>query len=78
MISVSAERQPIVSVREASNGRKTSWPVALLAVISPTTSPRRLSNQRVATVAPSTSAVMPVPTPSTTPQIATRCQSSVM
>ena len=59
-------------------GRKTSCPVALEAVISPITSPRRWLNQRVATVAPSTSAVIPVPTPMTTPQSRTICQTSVM
>ena len=32
------------------------------------TSPRRCENQRVATVAPSTIAVSPVPNPTTTPQ----------
>jgi len=37
-----------------------------------------LENQRVATVAPRTSAVMPVPTPITTPQSATSCQTCVM
>ena len=52
--------------------------MALLAVINPTISPRRAVNHRVATVAPSTSAVMPVPTPTTTPQSSISCQSSVM
>ena len=52
--------------------------MAVLAVSMPTTSPRRCWNQRAATVAPSTSATMPVPRPISTPQSATSCQSSVM
>ena len=50
----------------------------MLAVSMPTTRPRRLTNQRAATVAPSTSATMPVPMPTITPQSATSCQSWVM
>jgi hypothetical protein len=48
--------------------------VALLAVSRPTARPRRAENQRVATVAPSTSAVMPEPSPTTTPQNSSSCQ----
>ncbi len=59
-----AERQPQCSIIQAATGRKASWPVAELAVSMPTTSPRRATNQRLATTAPSTSAVMPVPRPS--------------
>ena len=44
----------------------------------PTTRPRRATNQRVATVAPSTSAVMPVPMPTTTPHSSTSCQTCVI
>ena len=44
----------------------------------PTTNPRRCWNQRAATVAPSTSATMPVPRPMSTPQSATSCQTSVI
>ena len=77
-ISASAIRQPNRSVRLASSGRNTSWPVATLAVRIPTTSPRRAENQRVAMVAPSTSAVMPVPTPITTPHSSINCQTFVM
>ncbi len=72
----SAARQPQCCATLASSGRKTNCPVALLAVSIPTTRPRRALNQRVATVAPSTSAVMPVPRPTTTPQNARRCQTS--
>ena len=42
------------------------------------TRPRRSANQRVATVAPSTSATIPVPKPTITPQSATSCQTSVI
>ena len=54
------------------------WPVAVLAVRMPTTRPRRPTNQRVATVAPRTSAVMPVPNPTTKPQSRTSCHTCVM
>ena len=77
-ISASAIRQPIRSVRLASSGRKINCPVATLAVRMPTTSPRRAENQRAATVAPSTSAVMPVPMPITTPHSSINCQTFVI
>jgi len=77
-ISPSAERQPSRSVRVASIGRNTNCPVATLAVRMPTTSPRRAANQRAATVAPSTSAVMPVPMPTTTPHSSINCQTLVI
>ena len=48
--------------------------MALLAVSRPTARPRRAENQRVATVAPSTSAVMPEPSPTITPQNSSSCQ----
>jgi hypothetical protein len=34
-----AERQPSAAMTAASSGRKTSWPVAVLAVMTPITSP---------------------------------------
>ena len=77
-ISPSAMRQPTCSVRAASSGRNSNWPVATLAVRMPTTRPRRATNQRAEIVAPSTSAVMPVPRPITTPHSSTRCQTCVM
>ena len=61
-----------------ASGRKASWPVALLAVSRPSTRPRRSTNQRLATVAPSTIAVRPVPMPTTTPQSIRSCQKAVM
>src|SRR5262249_61753092 len=54
--SASAVRQPSRSVSEASSGRKTSWPVATLAVMMPTTSPRRAADQPGADGAPRTRA----------------------
>ena len=42
------------------------------------TSPRRSENQRVATVAPSTMAVRPVPNPTTTPQSTNSCHGAVI
>ena len=71
-------RQPTCSISHAATGRNTSCPVAALAVSRPSTSPRRRSNQRVATTAPSTTAVRPVPNPSSSPHKATRCQTSDM
>ncbi len=62
----------------AASGRKTSWPVAVLAPRMPSTSPRRSTNQRVETIAPITIAVSPVPIPTTTPQNTNSCQSFVM
>ena len=78
-ISASADPPAIsCSVRLASSGRNTSCPVATLAVRMPTTRPRRAENQRAAIVAPSTSAVMPVPRPITTPHSSISCQTCVM
>ena len=48
--------------------------MAVLAVRTPITRPRRATNQRLATVAASTSAVAPVPMPTTTPHSSTSCQ----
>ncbi len=52
--------------------------MATLAVMMPTTRPRRATNQRAAMVAPSTSAVMPVPIPITTPHSSINCQTFVI
>ena len=48
--------------------------MALAAVRTPITSPRRRTNQRLATVAANTSAIDPVPSPISTPQSSTSCQ----
>ena len=69
-----AARQPACATTAARSGRKSSWPVAVLAVRMPMTSPRRATNQRLAMVAASTSARAPVPIPTTTPQSRTSCQ----
>ena len=42
------------------------------------TSPRRLMNQRLATVAANTSAIDPVPRPISRPQVSSSCHDSVM
>ncbi len=70
---ISAARQPSVSDTRAMTGRKASWPVAFDAVNMPMTRPRFCVNQRVATVAPSTIAVMPVPAPTMMPQNRVSC-----
>ncbi len=48
--------------------------MAVLAVSTPITPPRRETNQRFTTVAPSTIAVVPVPRPTRTPHASTSCQ----
>ena len=58
-----AARHPHRAVTCASIGRKTSCPVDALAVRTPSTVPRRATNQRFTTVAASTTATSPVPTP---------------
>ena len=73
-----AERQPRRSTKAASMGRKMSWPVAVEAVSTPMTTPRCAVNQRLTMVAPSTSAVMPVPEPTRTPHSMTSCQEADM
>ena len=53
-----------------------SCPVLVLADSSPVTSPRSLTNQRVATVAPRTLATSPVPSPDRNPNARVSCQIS--
>ena len=48
--------------------------MAPAAVITPSTAPRRFTNQRLATVAPSTEAIEPAPSPTSTPQSRYSCQ----
>ena len=69
-----AARHPGPSAVAAMAGRKSNWPVAFAPEKTPTTSPRRATNQRLATIAPSTSAVEPVAVPITTPHKAHNCQ----
>ena len=51
--------------------------MALAAVSTPITSPRRRTNQRLAIVAANTSAIEPVPSPISTPHDSTNCQPAV-
>src|SRR6476619_118815 len=73
-----AQRHPWCSVTCATTGRKISCPVALAAVSTPVTRPRRASNHRVATVATKPIEIEPVPTPTRTPHNSTSCQLVVM
>ena len=73
-----AQRHPWRVVTSATIGRKISCPVALAAVSTPVTRPRRASNQRVATVATKPIDIEPVPTPTSTPHSSTSCQLAVM
>ena len=57
------------TTRLASSGRNTSWPEALLAVSSPTTRPRRCTNQRLAMAVASPTMPAPEPSPTSTPQV---------
>ena len=59
-------------------GRKTSCPVELAAEKTPMTIPRCSTNQRLATIAPKTSASDPVPIPTAKPQRSHSCQAAVM
>ena len=71
-----ADRQLDDSTTVASGVRKINCPVAFAADNIPMTSPRRASNQRVATTAASTIAVTPVPAPTTTPHNRKNCHSA--
>lgn len=73
-----AQRQPWCVVTAATIGRKMSCPVALAAVSTPVTRPRRCSNQRVAIVATNPIEIDPVPIPTSTPHSSTSCQLAVM
>src|SRR5918995_7181498 len=73
-----AQRQPCWVVTAATTGRKISCPVALAAVSTPVTKPRRASNHRVATVATNPIEIEPVPTPTSTPHNSTSCQLAVI
>src|ERR1700742_673643 len=73
-----AHRQPCLVVTSATMRRKISCPVALAAVSTPVTRPRRASNQRVATVATKPIEIEPVPMPTSTPHSSTSCQLAVM
>ena len=72
-----AARHPLCSTRIAMNGRNASCPVALPAVRTPTTRPRRCTNHWSATVAANTSAIEPVPRPIMRPQVSTSTHGAV-
>ena len=71
--AIAASRQPALCASHPSPGKKMSCPVAPAAVSAPSTSPRRCTNQRFATVAASTEAMHPVPSPTTTPHSRYSC-----
>jgi hypothetical protein len=67
-------RHPSSVAMSMSAGTKTNWPADVDAPNMPITRPRRVTNQRVATVAPNTPEMMPVPTPLTPPQRIANCK----
>ena len=69
-------RQPTATASAVSSGKKISWPALVLAPRMPVTRPRSLTNQRVATVGPSTLATRPVPSPESRPNNSVSCQIS--
>src|SRR5438045_9344491 len=73
-----ADRQPYAIASQASAGKNTIWPLALLAVRIPVTRPRRVENQRFATTAASGTPTAPVAPPTSTPQSRSSCQGAVM
>ena len=68
-----ADRHPCDVTIQPSSGRKTSCPVALLAVSIPVTTPRRSTNQRFAMTAASVTPIAPVASPLATPQSRSSC-----
>ena len=76
--SPAAQRQPGPSARWAITGRNTSCPVELAAEKTPTTRPRCLTNQRLATIAPKTRASAPVPMPTANPHSSHSCHGEVI
>jgi hypothetical protein len=70
--------QPPASAMAARAGSSSRVPVAVLAVSSPITKPRLVTNQRLTMVAPSTMATQPDPRPDSTPQVSMSCQGWLM
>ena len=56
-----------------SIGRNTNCPLAVAAVSTPVTTPRRATNHRDATVLAKTVAMQPEPAPTTTPHSRNNC-----
>ena len=73
-----AARHPWSAAVRAMSGRKSSCPVAFAAEKMPVTSPRWVWNHRLATIAPSTRAIAPVPMPMNTPQSSHSCHGCVI
>ena len=73
-----AAARPESAAVRAMSGRKSSWPVALAAEKMPVTSPRWVWNQRLATMAPNTRAIAPVPRPMNTPHNSQSCHGWVI
>ena len=74
-----AARQPGPAASATITGRNTSWPVGVGRREDPGDQPALgSSNQRLATMAPNTRAMDPVPTPTATPQSSHSCQAAVM
>ena len=59
-------------------GRNTSWPVELAAENTPTRPRGAGTNQRLATIAPNTSASEPVPMPTAKPHSSHSCHAAVI
>jgi hypothetical protein len=70
--------QPMLPASLARSGRKTSWPLAVLAARMPMARPRLVLNHRLTMVAPSTMATTPTPMPTITPQSSMSCQAWVI
>ena len=75
---IDTDFQPTLVARDERPGKKINCPVAVAAVSIPTTSPRFATNQRLAIVAAKTSAIEPVPIPTTTPHKPIKCQGFVI
>ena len=78
MTIAEAYRQPGPSATRAIAGRNSRCPLAPAAEKIPITRPRCRTNQRLATIAPKTRAIAPVPTPTASPQSSHSCQAWVM
>jgi hypothetical protein len=78
LIVSDAARQPSDCTTCEITGRKISCPVALAAVRTPETRPRRATNHRPTTVATSAIAIDRVPSPTITPHSVTSCHDAVM
>src|SRR5690606_15667151 len=76
--AIAAPLKPYTWASAATNGRRSSCPVAPAAVSPPLTKPRRFTTQRPVIVATNGIDIEPVPTPTSTPQHNNNCHGSVM